>query len=1056
MRKCLLLAVALMAASHAWADYETTLDKTTVLPETKFTGRHLDKFTLTTSSGTATEVAITQETDKLLYHDMTSTSLTATSGEKLTAAVTWTGGNWMHSYLYIDLNQDGKFDGTTELLSYSYLNGQNSAGTAIATEGAGQDLPDFYLPHVPAGTYRMRVNIDYNTNDPAGRSTIALNGGAIVDFNLTVTASTTDSPYATLYTADDVRTGETSRTVSAVNFASETYGTQSLAITQPTDNKILHFHLTKCFVGKPGETVTVSFDNTCGDWLNGFVYIDSNENGIYEATLTSTGLPTDGSEILAFSWNGATYHCNSAGDDSNTQGNVGVNPPSFTLPTYLKEGHVYRMRFKTDWAQVTPGGNTHATNNPQQKGGAIIDAMLYVPVTSGGTITVTGEDNGCYLKDGNGNTLNGAAVPSTALTIVPVTATGYEFDGVTISSGLSAPSGYTFISPDLAQTVKVLTSRDSMTLAAGSLSGNVTMAASFLAENGGTKTTYTGYAKTEEQNGIRKVTINGQTVQTNSTANYILIENPAIRVYAGMSYDVSVAGEKAASLKLYVDLDNDGKFYEQSGALSSEMLWSNNTGGQLAIPALKTGVYRARLVAEGESTLDFLLFVRQEGAKVKVDGCAMDGQLLNDPSQTAPLLPQSATIDQDFVFTAKPVLDGFSTEYIHVRHGVNLTGNELDSNGNRQWRDTDIAYPTDGTTTVTIPADVMDGDVYIYAIFTEQSSSAWSKIWSDEFEDGSLDTNNRWGYQAKYKATWNRYCAETSDYRKKTNTESNGNYHSYAMAVGTDTISGAINTSGKFNFTYGYAECRAKTNPQSGNFPAFWLMPQSTSTYGVWPRSGEIDIWEQINAETKAYGTIHTAWANKTLGTPTTASPTKTGNTYANSQRYNVYALEWDPEYLKWYVNGKLYFTYTNQHHSETLYSEGLCWPFDKPFYVIVNQSVGDGSWAAKPNFANGNQYQTDFDYVRVYQKKTQSGKTSSGGRVDSASLYTASTDPVAAVDVVTGTYNEVTTDIQRVEQVEEAPVLWYDLRGRRVLEPSLPGIYIRRQGTTATKVLIR
>ena len=46
---------------------------------------------------------------------------------------------------------------------------------------------------------------------------------------------------------------------------------------------------------------------------------------------------------------------------------------------------------------------------------------------------------------------------------------------------------------------------------------------------------------------------------------------------------------------------------------------------------------------------------------------------------------------------------------------------------------------------------------------------------------------------------------------------------------------------------------------------------------------------------------------------------------------------------------------------------DGLQWPFDHDFYIILNQSVGDGSWAAKPD--QDFIYETEFDYVRVYQK---------------------------------------------------------------------------------------
>ena len=68
---------------------------------------------------------------------------------------------------------------------------------------------------------------------------------------------------------------------------------------------------------------------------------------------------------------------------------------------------------------------------------------------------------------------------------------------------------------------------------------------------------------------------------------------------------------------------------------------------------------------------------------------------------------------------------------------------------------------------------------------------------------------------------------------------------------------------------------------------------------------------------------------------------------------------------LTWFVNGKKVFSYAKSTNQDDL--DQKQWPFDKPFYLILNQSVGNGGWAANPdlNFT----YETKFDWVRVYQK---------------------------------------------------------------------------------------
>lgn len=43
-------------------------------------------------------------------------------------------------------------------------------------------------------------------------------------------------------------------------------------------------------------------------------------------------------------------------------------------------------------------------------------------------------------------------------------------------------------------------------------------------------------------------------------------------------------------------------------------------------------------------------------------------------------------------------------------------------------------------------------------------------------------------------------------------------------------------------------------------------------------------------------------------------------------------------------------------------------WPYDRPFYIILNQCTGAGYWAKKPDIDFV--YETEFDWVRVYQKE--------------------------------------------------------------------------------------
>ena len=167
-------------------------------------------------------------------------------------------------------------------------------------------------------------------------------------------------------------------------------------------------------------------------------------------------------------------------------------------------------------------------------------------------------------------------------------------------------------------------------------------------------------------------------------------------------------------------------------------------------------------------------------------------------------------------------------------------------------------------------------------------------------------------------------------------------------------LTGGIETSQSFSFRFGMVECRALVNPFIGNFPAVWMMPKTDLK---WPLGGEIDIFEQINEEQKAYSTVHSAWTKIHPDEP------HSGNVSLPMDRYHIYAVEWGENALTFYTDGRQVYQYTKQNDSQEQ------WPFDKSdFYLILNQSVGDGSWAEKP--VSTHIYEMRIDWIRVYQRE--------------------------------------------------------------------------------------
>jgi beta-glucanase (GH16 family) len=113
------------------------------------------------------------------------------------------------------------------------------------------------------------------------------------------------------------------------------------------------------------------------------------------------------------------------------------------------------------------------------------------------------------------------------------------------------------------------------------------------------------------------------------------------------------------------------------------------------------------------------------------------------------------------------------------------------------------------------------------------------------------------------------------------------------------------------DWTYGRIEVRAKLPGGVGTWPAIWMLPTDW-VYGGWPSSGEIDIMEHVGFNPNViHGTAHTEAYNWWNG-----SPPPEGTIYLNgaTSSFHDYALEWDKDYLKWYVDDVLYFTYAKLH----------------------------------------------------------------------------------------------------------------------------------------------
>ena len=174
--------------------------------------------------------------------------------------------------------------------------------------------------------------------------------------------------------------------------------------------------------------------------------------------------------------------------------------------------------------------------------------------------------------------------------------------------------------------------------------------------------------------------------------------------------------------------------------------------------------------------------------------------------------------------------------------------------------------------------------------------------------------------------------------------------------MGSPYSSARIITKGKFEQKYGRIEARIKLPYGKGFWPAFWMLGANIDTES-WPQCGEIDIMEYLGSKpTSVFGSVH--GPGYSGGESISKTYTLSNDRFDND--FHVFGIEWDENYINYYVDDVLY----NQITPETVPGE---WVFNQSFYLILNMAVG-GRFPGSPNSATVFPQTMLVDYVRVYQ----------------------------------------------------------------------------------------
>ena len=251
--------------------------------------------------------------------------------------------------------------------------------------------------------------------------------------------------------------------------------------------------------------------------------------------------------------------------------------------------------------------------------------------------------------------------------------------------------------------------------------------------------------------------------------------------------------------------------------------------------------------------------------------------------------------------------------------------------------------------------------------------AVWSLVWSDEFDgpSGSAVDSSKWSFDVGGNG-WGNNELETYTTRTANSYRDGGLLVIKALKetfTGPDNItrnytSARLLTKNKFSQAYGRFEARIKIPYGQGIWPAFWMLGDNIDT-AHWPNCGEIDIMENIGKEPSiVHGTFHGPGYSGGNGL-SAAYTLPNGQKFSDD--FHTFAVEWEPNVTRFYVDGLLYKTRTPAD-----LPAGTSWVFDHPFFIILNVAVG-GGWPGNPDATTVFPQQMLVDYVRVYQRATPS-----------------------------------------------------------------------------------
>ena len=235
------------------------------------------------------------------------------------------------------------------------------------------------------------------------------------------------------------------------------------------------------------------------------------------------------------------------------------------------------------------------------------------------------------------------------------------------------------------------------------------------------------------------------------------------------------------------------------------------------------------------------------------------------------------------------------------------------------------------------------------ALAEPPNPAKWVLTFHDDFDGSTLDAKKwipqyAWGHTHNY----NAYCdpanviVENGLLRLKAERKPS---HDKPLT------SAVVTTYHLFSQQYGYFEGRFRIPAGKGFWPAFWLLPYPQH----WPP--EIDIFETIKEDPRVYMTYH--WKDEQVKKDHLSDGRKwTADDFSYSKDFHIYAVEWNPEKIVWYIDGVERARFTNK---KAIVNE--------PMYIIINFGI-DAEWPGPVDDTSPLPAYYECDWIKVYGLK--------------------------------------------------------------------------------------